>query len=156
MGETGKDDSVNQRKYTRLRTVLPIDFTVVNVAGDITPGVDQERGSTNNVNRGGLALESSALSESTIRYLKDQDVTLKLVIHMPPGQEPIKAAGNVSWYKKLNASDKSYSMGVEFSSISSSNLNRIMKHALWRKYFTQGFFIMSVVVLILILARTIQ
>ena len=122
-------NSQENRKYVRLESVFPVDFTIVRLQGDL-PGIDWQRAQTNNVSEEGMCLETSQLTESTIKFLSQQNIMLELRMFIPPTQPAIKAVGEVVWYQKEN--DK-FIIGLKFRSIIRSELDRILKHARWFK-----------------------
>ena len=121
--------SFDRRKYKRLKMVLPVEFTIVRPHGDLL-GINWEQGTTVDVSQGGLCLKTKVLNESSIRFLHREDIHLELKIFLPKEKNPIRIIGRVAWFKteKRNKVLK-YVIGIEFRSIISSDLKKILKHA---------------------------
>ena len=127
MSDQNSNKDSEKRKYQRLSSVFPIQFTIVRLQGDL-PGIDWLEGTTRNVSQGGLCLETTQLTESAIKYLNKQNIFLELRITMTDGS--IKTVVEVAWYKKIEGDVPNlYFIGVQFHSIHDSELNRILQHA---------------------------
>ena len=115
----------DKRKYIRLKKILPIQFTIVRLQGDL-PGIDWENGETRDVSSGGLCLETKTLSDSTIRFLNQHNIYLDLRISTAL-KEIIKSVAEVAWYEKIdNKNAHYYRIGLKFRSIAASDLNKII------------------------------
>ena len=120
------------RQYSRLKSVFPVDFTLIHIQDELL-GLDWTRGYTCNVCRTGLCLQTSALRSSAINFLKKEGIQLELRIGIPIGKTPFRVVAKVAWYKIEEIQDYSNTyIGLEFTSITDENLNRMLRHA---KYF---------------------
>ncbi|MCA9408266.1 MAG: PilZ domain-containing protein [Candidatus Omnitrophica bacterium] len=145
-----KTNVIENRKYKRLETHIPIDFTIVRINSEL-PGVDWEKGLTCNVSRGGLCLETDELSENTIRFLSKEGIYLDMRIHAPIASAPVKAVGEIVWHKSLDPKNsKHYMIGVKYQSITDENLNKIMGQVICIKCIRDSIIIGSIVLFILL------
>ena len=136
---------VEQRKYTRLNSNFPVEFTIVRLQGDM-PGLDWQQGYTCNVSKGGLCLQTVNISESTIRYLSHENIYLELRIRIPLNALPIKAVGEVAWYQRIEKhASAQYLIGLEFKSIKAEDNARILNQAHWMQYSTKAAVILSAI-----------
>ncbi len=94
-----KKKSSDQRRYIRLKSVFFVKFTIIHLQEGI-PGIGWRQGYTSNVSKEGIGLESTELNESTIKYLNQQDVYLKVRIYVPLTRTPINAVCEVAWFKE--------------------------------------------------------
>ena len=125
---TNLEEAKDRRKYVRLKTFLPVEFTIVRLQGDL-PGINWLKGETRDVSRGGLCLETIALEESTILFLNKEKIYLECRVHMPKGQPDVKIVGEVAWYSKVGEKQTDYTIGLKFRSIIPSDLEKILHHA---------------------------
>ncbi len=124
-----KKSNTEHRQYQRLDWVLGVEFTLVHLNENVI-GIGWEKGKTRNVSKEGLCLETSALSESTIKYLTQRNASLELKIALPDKNSLVKAIGDVAWFeKKGGAQSKEYVIGVKFRTLPHSELKRIVKNA---------------------------
>lgn len=129
-------EEIDQRQYQRLPSCFFVDFTIVRLQGDI-PGINWEKGCTRNVSKTGLCLETSNLSEATLNFLNTQSIFLDLRIKVPLGVNPVKAVGEVVWFRKNEEDEKNqYSIGLHFRSITDNNLKTILRHARVKNFFS--------------------
>ncbi len=119
------DSSAEHRKYTRLKSVFPVDFTIVRLQGDL-PGLDWQQGQTKDISEEGICLETTNLTEPVIKFLNQQNIMLELRMFIPPTKPAIKAVTEVVWFKK---EEDKFIVGLKFRSIIKSELNRILSHA---------------------------
>ena len=132
MNDTRSPEEIeDQRQYVRLKSVCPIEFTIVRLQSDLL-GMDWQKGHTSNVSRGGLCLETEELRDTVIKYLKQQNLYLELRIHVPLAHAPIRAVAEVAWYRKIGEEmSHAYIIGLKFRSVVEKDLNRIIGRARW-------------------------
>ena len=119
----------NLRKFIRLRSSFPVDFSIVRLQGDL-PGLDWQQATTCNISQEGICIESANLTEPIIKYFRDQNVFLELRMKIPPHQPYIKAVCDVIWYDKLGSEEAPrFLIGLKFRSIQKNELDRIVWHA---------------------------
>jgi hypothetical protein len=116
------------RKYIRIDGVFPVEFTIVRLQGDL-PGIDWSRGLTRNISEGGICLETAELDESTINFLRQQNIYLELKMPVPPTKPPIRAVAEIAWIMKAEGASPLFLIGLKFRSISSTELKRLLWHA---------------------------
>ncbi|MBI5124568.1 MAG: PilZ domain-containing protein [Candidatus Omnitrophica bacterium] len=109
-----KDRLIERRKYIRLRTPIPVTYTIQET-GNIYKSV------TKDISADGLRIETRA------KDLKEScPVELKLEIY--GANNPVHAKGKVVWRKKLSLEDGApYDVGIEFSEIEEDNKNTFLK-----------------------------
>jgi c-di-GMP-binding flagellar brake protein YcgR len=109
-----KDKLVERRRYIRLRTPIPVTYTVSGT-GSTYSAV------TKDISADGLRLESTA---------KDIDVSglVELKLDIYGAHNPVHAKGKIVWKKKLSLEDDAaYDIGVEFTEIEEDNKNTFLK-----------------------------
>ena len=122
-------DTLELRKYIRLRSSFPVDFSIVRLQGDL-PGLDWQQATTENVSQEGICIESTNLMEPTIKYFRDQNIFLELRLKIPPDKPYIKAVCDVLWYHMEGTDDNpKFVIGLKFRSIQQKELERILWHA---------------------------
>jgi hypothetical protein len=125
----------DKRKYIRLKGNFPVDFTIVRLQDDLLD-LSWQRGSTSNVSKGGICLETDVLSESVIRYLNGKNLYLDLRVHIP-SVGVVKAIAEVEWYEKMDDRENCYIIGLEFRSIVEEDLRLLLDKAQWLKSITR-------------------
>lgn len=155
-GETNTTQNPSeQRKYVRLKTVFPVDFTIVRLQTDL-PGVEWLRGYTDNVSQGGMCLETSDIRESLVNYLFKENIYLELKIHVPLSVKPVRAVGELAWKEKSNVEGTvRFKLGLKFHSITKPDLNTIMSFAHGLNWTARGGVVGSIVIFVTLLAYLI-
>src|SRR3989338_7859262 len=121
-----KQEHSEQRKCRRSSVIFPISFTIVRLQGDL-PGMEWLKGSTQNVSRDGICLETIYLKDSMIQYIAQEKIYLDLRIQVVMGGPPIKAVGEVTWYKKVEDEISSRCcIGLKFRSIAEEDLKLLI------------------------------
>ncbi len=125
----------DQRKYKRLSSSFSVEFTIVRLQGNL-PGINWEKGYTCNVSKTGMCLETSHLSEATMKFLSSENIFLDLRIRVPLVSKLIKVVGEVVWFRKKEGEDQSqYYVGLHFRSIPPLSLKLMLRHAKVKKFF---------------------
>ena len=131
---------VEKRQYTRMGTVFPVEFEVLNPAGEKAPSSKFQQAFTRDVSAGGMCLEYKALDPETERLLRLPNASLDLTINTTFAKNPIKAVSRVVWIKKEERPlPVRYLIGVAYSQIDDKARRRIIKHAnrlIWIPRFT--------------------
>lgn len=100
---------VERRKFLRLKSPLPVRFTLYNILGRR----DASRklgGMTSNVSLGGLCLETNVVFVDGSHVFSEamgQEKRLRVEIDVPPESERMTALGRVMWYD-LSSSGSPY------------------------------------------------
>ena len=124
-------DPLDKRKYKRLDTSFPVEFGIVRLQGNL-PGISLQRGSTQNVSRGGICLETEFLNESTLKYLDENEIFLEVFISTPLKRSPIKAVMHVAWRRQIRKADRDiFLVGLKFNSIVKQDLDLLIGQAQW-------------------------
>ena len=109
-----RNDFIERRKYLRLRTPIPVTFTVAGEAAIC-------RTVSKNISADGLSFEitNSGLADSAMIELK---------LDISGAQNPIHAAGRLVWKKKISLEDgAAYDCGIELTEIEEDNKNTFLK-----------------------------
>lgn len=118
----------DKRRYVRMGTVFPVEFTVDGPGGNGSP----ERllqGFTCNVSEGGMCIEFKSFGKETEKKL-NADAWLRLVINPSFSREPIHARARIIWLKKQDSSLPSkYLIGVAYESIDPAARKRLISYA---------------------------
>ena len=119
-------DHPELRQYIRSNVIFPVSFTIVRLQGDL-PGMEWLKGSTQNVSRDGICLETIYLRDAVIEYIARERIYLDLRIQVVMGGPPIKAVGEVVWHQKMEDEVSSrYCLGLRFRSITDEDINQLM------------------------------
>lgn len=108
------DRLVERRKYIRLKTPIPIIYTIADT-GNIYRSV------TKDISAEGLRFEANAkdLKESS-------NIEIKLEIY--GANNPVHAKGKVVWKRRLSLEDGApYDVGIELTEIEEDNKNTFLK-----------------------------
>lgn len=144
-------EAADRRQYKRYDSVFPVEYTIVRLQGDL-PGLDLQNGSTRDIGKEGVCLETENLTESTLRYLRDNKIYLELRMSVPPSQPPIKVVAEVAWYhKESEGVMPRFSIGLKFRSIADTELQRLFQHAHWFKISSKFVVIVSIVIVCILI-----
>lgn len=124
----------NKRRYIRLDSVFPVEFTILNAEGRICLSGAQQ-GFTNNVGKGGMCLTANNCDPEFIRYLNDPQIKFSLGIEMPLGSKAITATAHVAWVKAAAGPTNKYLIGLSYDRIDKQQNARIMRYAWAKKLF---------------------
>lgn len=129
MSSSESNQGIDNRKYARLRSNFPIEFAIVRLQGDL-PGLDWQQGMTVNVGQEGMCIQTPNLTESTIKYFRDQNILLDVRMKVPPQTAHVRMVCDVVWYKKEGEDhNPKITTGLRFRSIRKHELDRIMFHS---------------------------
>lgn len=109
-----KDRLIERRRYIRLRTPIPLTYTVQG-SGTMYDSV------TKDISADGLRFETSSkdLKEGAL-------IELKLLIS--GANNPVHIKGKIIWKKHLSLADNApYDVGLEFTEIEEDNKNTFLK-----------------------------
>lgn len=138
------DITSEKRKYFRVAQKVPVDFSVMDQQDILLPGVGWQKGRTINVSKGGVCLETQTLSESTIKYLNQQNIFLVLKFHVPLSQHPVNAIAQISWYeKKETPAGIHYVLGLKYRSIKADDALTILRQSARFKFLLYAVFILT-------------
>ena len=125
------DVTAEKRKFLRLAHRVPVEFRVLDQQQVLIPGVDEQRGHTCNVSKGGACIETETLGESTIRYLNQQSVLLHVSFFLPLTHQPVRAIAQVCWYERRELKEGvGYMLGLKFSSIKSQDVSALLRQSI--------------------------
>lgn len=119
-------DGKELRKFSRLDWRYPVEFTTVSL-GEELPEMEWMQGQTENISVAGMRLDSVGLAETMVKYIKETEVSLMLRLNIPTTELPVKAVGEVVWYRVND--DGQLSLGLRFTNIAEQDLERILKYA---------------------------
>ncbi len=148
--------SKEKRRYLRLSTVLPVEFSVLDNAGKrITPWL---QGFTHNLSRGGICLVVNDLWWGFWDRFNFSGAELILHINIPLKKLTFSARARVIWSeeKKLERFAQ-YLVGLEFTQIEKKSQNELFRFALIKKFLPFGVgFVLGVFILasLILLGRT--
>ena len=150
------DQGPEQRRYVRLHSSFPVDFSIVRLQGDL-PGLDWQQATTQSISQEGICIESFNLTEPTIKYFRDQSIFLELRLKIPPDKPYIKAVCDVMWYEKEGTEDNpKFIIGLKFRSIQQKELDRILWHARLFHFFTKLGISICIVIFLAVLIYEIK
>jgi len=127
-------DYLEKRKYIRLPSVFPVEYSILDLEGP--PKIlDWQQAFTCNVSEGGLCLSINKVDGPLLRSLHRGKVRMRLRIRIPLYSPPVEADASLSWMDKIEDEVPSkYLIGVQFTSVSKRDVNRMIKHARWIKF----------------------
>ena len=109
-----KDKLVERRKYIRLKTPIPLTYTITKT-GNIYNSV------TKDISADGLRFESTA------KDLKEPDI-IEIRLDIYGANNPVHAKGKIIWKKRVSLEDNApYDIGIEFTEIEEDNKNTFLK-----------------------------
>lgn len=119
-----------KREYMRLESAVPVGFQKI----DDKAGreFDMHQGFTKDISKGGICLETHTVHGKALEELVPDKTKLKLTIDLPSEEMPAEALVTVRWIHKAEdvAVDK-YLMGVSFDEIKETDLDKVIRYALW-------------------------
>jgi len=128
-----------RRKYLRLDTVFPVEFSLLSLDGKHFLS-DWQQGFTNNVGKGGMCLSVNNLKPELARLLKEKQSKLSLQIEMPVIRKPVNALAAVAWSKDILEFPNRYLFGLKYEEIDSAQNQKIMRYAWGKKLFVPVLF----------------
>lgn len=124
-----KNSFVEQRKYVRIPTVIPVQFSVVNKNKELAWNTSYQ-GFTRDLNEGGICLEINNLDDNLITRLTSDEYLLLVHIDLPTKDRPIDAYAQPRWVKKLKDTFPNKCMiGVSFDTVTEEDRTAIIKYA---------------------------
>ena len=114
-----------KRQYVRMKTVFPVEFTVLDERGEKSSG-HLLQGFTRDVSAGGLCVELKSFAKETEADFSRPKAALSLSIDPPFAHHPIEALGIVAWFKKTGPA---YTLGVSYTQIDPKARRRIIRYA---------------------------
>ena len=119
-----------QRRYTRLNTVLPLEFRVL--SQDQQSLSDWLAGFSNNISRSGICVFSNLIPPELWESLKDKETIFQLRIHIPFLWKTISTQGKLVWHRKGKIKEANFSLGLEFLDLSKKERRNLIFFAYWR------------------------
>ncbi|MBN2482723.1 MAG: hypothetical protein JXD21_00815 [Candidatus Omnitrophica bacterium] len=121
----------DRRKYIRISTVFPVEFTILDETGKkITPWL---QGFTSNIGKGGICLEVNDLWWGFWDRLS-LGANLLLNIHLPLGKKTVTAGARIVWRRRQREEHFSRCLcGLEFFEIEKQCARSLFRYAVWRK-----------------------
>ncbi len=122
----------NRRKYIRVSTVFPVEFYILDAAGErVTPWL---QGFTRDIGKGGICLIANDLWWGFWDKFNYRGAQLFLHINAPFKNKPIALKAKVSWIKQHNLGDyKQYLAGLEFIDSDAAKHKSLFKYAVGKK-----------------------
>ncbi len=126
-----KTNSIEQRKYIRLKSIFPVEFRMISDEGAGFATAWQQ-GYTCNVSAGGICLETAALNEDVLKRVDPQITVVELHLRIPLRRPPIQAGAKIAWVRKVDeAAATHYLIGLSFCSIAHRDVKRLLVQARW-------------------------
>ncbi len=125
---------INHRKYIRLNSCFPVEFSLYFSAKKAF--FREYQGFTSNLSEGGLCLEAKNLNPDDSELILNKKPKINLAIYIPLKKNPAKATAEVMWVEKDEKSHakNSYLIGLSYLNISLKDKNRILSYARRLKY----------------------
>jgi len=129
-----KQDYAERRKYIRLNSCFPVEFSFFFPAGTIL--TKEYQGFTRDISEGGMCLDAKNLSDEDSELVSRKWPRLSLTIDIPVLGHLVKTRVKVMWVKK-DESDQgkhNYFIGVSYLDINSRDKRKIINYARRLKY----------------------
>ncbi|MFH0855631.1 MAG: hypothetical protein V1869_03890 [Candidatus Omnitrophota bacterium] len=123
-----------QRKYVRLDTVFPVQFSLLTIDGKINLSGPLQ-GFTNNLSSGGICLCVNNLELRFAQMIKEHQAKFSLMIDIPFLRKPIGALALPVWVKVDTAGGNKYYIGLLYEVIEASANHKLMSYARRKKFF---------------------
>ena len=121
-----------RRKYSRLDTIFPVEFQVVDSKHQ--PLTAWYQAFSQDVSHGGICLTINQVSEEEIQFLRDERSQLLLQIHSPFSNKSFLAYAHIAWLKKTkDVPLPQYILGLHFVRINASQMRRFLVYIHFRK-----------------------
>ncbi len=134
MRESRQYREAERRSYIRLDTVFPVQYRILGLQQD--PIAPWAQGFTSDVSKTGIKLCSYALSAQMLALLRQPGVQINLEIILPLSRAALIAQGEVIWLREEEAQPRTqYLAGVRFLNIAPAQQDRLIRYALWKKWF---------------------
>lgn len=148
-----KTNSIEQRKYIRLKSALAIEFRIISGEGgpDALASAWQQ-GWTCNVSAGGICLETAALSEDVLKRVDPQSTVVEMRIRILFRRSPIQARAKIAWVREVDeASAVHHLAGLSFCSIAHRDVKRLLVQARWLSVSSRSITIVATVLFLVFL-----
>lgn len=120
-----------RRKYTRLDTVLPVEFQINHLdKSGVNNILAWQQGFTQDVARGGICLKANFI-KTDVAGLDLDKIRVFLNIHLP-AKNPVSAQARIAWARRLPDHPDSYIFGLSFEAIREPERRLIVDFARWR------------------------
>ena len=120
---------IEHRRYIRLDSAVPVEFSVVSL-DDKEVYCEFQQAFTRDVGEGGMCLEVNNLKDEFADKLGAKSAKLRLQINMPFSATPITAVANAAWLKKIKQeAPNKYLIGVSYEQISEAERKKIVDYA---------------------------
>ena len=119
-----------QRRYTRLNTILPLEFRIL--SQDQQSLSDWLAGFSNNISRSGIYVFSNLIPLKLWESLKDKETIFQLRIHIPFLWKTISTRGRLIWHRIGKIKEANFSLGLEFLDLSKKERKNLIFFAYWR------------------------
>jgi hypothetical protein len=124
-GQDGLVEHSERRQYTRLDSIFPVRFRIIDGAGNSLTGWIQ--GYTHNVSGGGIQLDVETVDSDTLLLLQRRDIRLSLQIRMPLHRPAVAATAKIAWLKESQEDPEKYGVGLRYDEIDPAGQARIMR-----------------------------
>jgi len=139
---------INSRKYIRLNSCFPVEFSLYFSAEKAFSR--EYQGFTCNLSEGGICLEAKNLNPDDSELILNKKPRLSLTIYIPLKKDPVKATAEIMWVKKDGKSPAKNSclIGLSYLDISLKDKNRILNYTRRLKYIPRITTILLLIMLI--------
>lgn len=113
-----------------------MEYAVIHSPGDLLD-IYWQQGYTRNISKSGICLEMITSDHETLRRLQEGKAYVELRMRIPISYPTMKASAEVLWIRQLDEGvPGKYHMGLKFTAIASSDLNRMIAYARRIKFFS--------------------
>ncbi len=127
-----KEALSEQRRYTRLNTILPVEFRIL--SQDQQSLSDWLAGFSNNISRSGICVFSNLIPPELWKSLKDKETIFQLRIHIPFSWKTISTRGKLVWHRRGKVREANFSLGLEFLDLSEKERKNLIFFTYWRNF----------------------
>ena len=129
-----KQDSAERRKYIRLNSCFPVEFSFY--FSEETILIKEYQGFTRDISEGGMCLDAKNLSDEDSELVSRKWPRLSLTIDIPVLGHLVKTKVKVMWVKKDDSDNErnNYFIGVSYLDINPKDKRKIINYARRLKY----------------------
>ena len=113
-----------KRTYDRLAARVPVQYKFISVEGRPI-GEEFYHGETRDISSSGLLLVGPIPEQISLRQLLKEKITIWMLIELPEEASSVQALARVAWLESDKESAENCVLGLEFTQITSANVDKI-------------------------------
>ena len=118
------NEQAQRRTYDRLEAQLLVQYKFISVE-DRPIGEQFYKGQTRDISSSGLLLVGPIPEQISLRQLLKEKITIWMLIELPEEPSSVQALARVAWLQSDKESAENCVLGLEFTQITSANVDKI-------------------------------